>query len=85
MPVSCSSQSEATSTSYPYDKKDIAREVLSAGNHTLTPLDNVDISTTTWTYQCVYCKFKGVKIKSILNHEKVNHPGLTRAVSVAIE
>ena len=76
MSVPCSSQSEATSTSYPYDEKVIAQEVLSAGNHALIPLDNVNISTTTWTYQCVYCKFKGVKIKFILNHEKINHPGL---------
>ena len=85
MSESPSVQPEVTSTTFPFNSLDLEREVLSSGDHAKASPDDWNISTTKWSYRCVYCTFTGINSEFVLSHEKQHHTGLPRGVIVSLE
>lgn len=85
MSESDSVQLEVTSTTFPFNELDLEREVLSSGGHAKVSPDDWNISTTKWSYKCVYCELSGINSEYVLVHERLHHPGLPRGIIVLLE
>ena len=74
-----------SSTTFPHSKldEDLLR-LTSEGSHALHLGNNV-ISTTSWTYNCVHCKFLHSNRKTMMSHVIRSHKNIVPAYGVDIE
>ena len=75
-----------SSTTFPCSKSDENfLRLISEGSHALHHIGNNVISTTSWTYSCIYCKFLHSSRKIMMSHMTKSHKNIVPAYGVDIE